>query len=68
MQQFEDGGEVSPYEARINQIMGLDEERRESHQIYLKFKERIEKIFYKVHPRVLNVGYLVLLWDNKHEG
>lgn len=65
IQQLEDR-KVSAYNARISQIIELDEERRESHQIHVKFREKLNKLFdKKVTPR--DFRDLVLLWDSRHE-
>ncbi|KAH9296161.1 hypothetical protein KI387_039749, partial [Taxus chinensis] len=67
VQQLEDQ-EVSPYEARINQIVELDEERRASHQRHVRFREKLKRLFEKkVTPRAFNIGDLVLLWDSINE-
>ncbi|KAH9331853.1 hypothetical protein KI387_003961, partial [Taxus chinensis] len=60
--------EHGPYESRINQIIELDEERRSSHQRHIKFRGKLKRLFdNKVTSRALNVGDLVLLWDNRNE-
>lgn len=66
MQQLEDQ-EIGHYDARINQIVELDEEIRASHQRHVKFREKLKKLFdKKVTPRAFNVGDLMLLWDRRH--
>ncbi|KAH9326463.1 hypothetical protein KI387_006641, partial [Taxus chinensis] len=51
--------EVNSYDARINQIVELDEKRRESHQRHVKFREKLKKLFdKKVNPRAFSVGDL----------
>ncbi|KAH9322846.1 hypothetical protein KI387_017485, partial [Taxus chinensis] len=60
--------EVGTYDARINQIVELDEERSASHQRHVKFKEKLKKLFdKKVTPRAFNVGDLMLIWDSRLE-
>ncbi|KAH9319306.1 hypothetical protein KI387_021075, partial [Taxus chinensis] len=60
--------QVNPYEARINQIMELDEERRASHQRHIGFQEKLKRLFdKKVTPMAFNIGDLVLLWDSRNE-
>lgn len=61
IQQLEDE-EVNPYEARINNIVEIDEERMESHQRHLRFREKLKKLFYKqVTPRTFHVGDILSL-------
>lgn len=55
-------------QARINDIIQLDEERRLAKDRFKDYQDRVKKVFdRKAKSRNFQVGDLVLLWNKRHE-